>query len=178
MKSWNSDFWVSLYPFISYFPPSVSLSLFSLRRRHLLFTYIHFSFPSRHFGKVLGWKGSDRCHSCVEISQLTWNTHQYFLPEIVKMHVEKEIQKAQSSLDSPTALFKAAKLASSDWEINFFIQPSPKYFNFLCQLTFHYVFSHVGFYYFINLPISLDISSLNMLDWASNFNFPNLYIQR
>lgn len=48
-------------------------------------------------------------------------------PELVKMRVEKELPKAQSSLDCQTTAFKAdtleshlnPKLASSEQEINF-----------------------------------------------------------
>ena len=59
-----------------------------------------------------------------------------------------------------------------------FFNPVKSQIFYLPTSLFIMYFPHVGFYYFINLPISLDISSLNMLDWASDFNLPNLYMQR
>lgn len=123
---------------------SLSLALFpvfTLRRRHLLLTHIYFSFPSKHFGNLVGWKGNDICPICVEILHLTvQNPPALSFPEIMKTHDEKKMQKDQSSLDCWATTFKAAtllsqvnpKLASSEQEINFFVWSSHRYFNFLC----------------------------------------------
>lgn len=80
-----------LYVFLSYiliFSPSphpTALSFCFYCVGDISITHICFSFPSKHIGKLIDWKGSDICSICVEIFWLTVQDSPAFsFPEAVK----------------------------------------------------------------------------------------------
>lgn len=91
---------------------SFSFPNFALCRRHLYYTPLFVSLFL--LGRLESqWAGSEVIHVMSVLRYLSWQCKAppaLSFPEIVKMHVEKQLAKAQSRLDCQTTTLKADSL--------------------------------------------------------------------